>query len=120
MKSSLETFAAIASKIGATVTLLKRCPSVNGHGVVAQVHIRQTTAEQQFVDVRAFVLGDSGSGKSTLIACLISGCKDNGRGSARLELFRHSHEVVTGRTATMRFDHKLLVTLTSTEHVYTI
>ncbi|EGD78764.1 hypothetical protein PTSG_11779 [Salpingoeca rosetta] len=99
LEASLETLATIAHGVGATFTLLRRSPSLDGHGVIAEVHVRKATEDQQFVDVRVFVLGDSGSGKSTVIACLASGKADNGRGSARLDLFRHSHEVVTGRTA---------------------
>lgn len=104
MQASLETLATIAHRVGATFTLLRRSPSLDGNGVISEVHVRRAAEDQQFVDVRAVVLGDSGGGKSTVIACLASGRHDNGRGSARLDLFRHNHEVVTGRTATMRCD----------------
>ncbi len=44
------------------------------------------------------------AGKSTLLGVLTQGELDNGRGRARLNLFRHSHEVQTGRTSSISLD----------------
>lgn len=38
-------------------------------------------------------------GKSTLLGVLTQGELDNGRGSARLNMFRHRHEIQSGRTS---------------------
>jgi GTPase len=46
------------------------------------------------------------SGKSTLVAVLTHGADgrpllDNGRGSARMAVFRHKHEIESGRTSSI-------------------
>ena len=45
-------------------------------------------------------------GKSTLLGVLTQGQLDNGRGRARLNMFRHLHEVQSGRTSSI--SHELL------------
>lgn len=40
-------------------------------------------------------------GKSTLVGVLAHGELDNGRGRARLNLFRHVHEIQSGRTSSI-------------------
>lgn len=45
------------------------------------------------------MLGNVDSGKSTLLGVLTHGELDNGRGRSRLNLFRHLHEIQTGRTS---------------------
>jgi GTPase len=42
------------------------------------------------------VLGSFDVGKSTLLGVLTQGELDNGRGRARLNMFRHLHEIQTG------------------------
>lgn len=59
---------------------------------------------QQFLDLRVAVLGNVDSGKSTLLGVLTQGELDNGRGRARLNLFRHLHEIQTGRTSSISFE----------------
>lgn len=45
-------------------------------------------------------------GKSTLLGVLSHGDLDNGRGKARLNMFRHLHEIQTGRTSSI--SHEIL------------
>lgn len=52
-------------------------------------------------DMCIAVLGGMDAGKSTLIGVLTGGELDNARGRARLNLFRHLHEVQSGRTSCM-------------------
>lgn len=52
------------------------------------------------------VTGAVESGKSTLVAILTNGARgrpilDNGRGSARMAVFRHKHEIESGRTSSI-------------------
>lgn len=61
-------------------------------------------AVAQFLDLRVAVLGNVDSGKSTLLGVLTQGELDNGRGRARLNLFRHLHEIQTGRTSSISFE----------------
>ncbi len=52
------------------------------------------------------VLGPAEGGKSTLLGVLTQGELDNGRGRARLNLFRHLHEIQSGRTSSI--SHEIL------------
>ena len=47
------------------------------------------------------MLGNAECGKSTLIGVLTYDELDNGRGKARLNLFRHLHEIQTGHTSSI-------------------
>ena len=58
------------------------------------------------IEVTIGVLGEQGTGKTTLIGVLINGMLDNGKGSARMTVFRHQHEIRTGKTSS--FSHKIL------------
>lgn len=52
------------------------------------------------------VLGGADAGKSTLLGVLAHGEYDNGRGSARLNVLRHLHELRSGRTSSI--SHEIL------------
>ena len=57
--------------------------------------------------------GNVDAGKSTLVGVLTHGVLDDGRGVARQKLFRHKHEIETGRTSSVgnvRFAFKLVET----------
>ncbi len=47
------------------------------------------------------VTGNVDAGKSTLLGVLTHGVLDDGRGIARQKLFRHKHEIETGRTSSV-------------------
>lgn len=53
---------------------------------------------------RVAVVGNVDAGKSTLLGVLTHGELDNGRGHARQKLFRHKHEVESGRTSSVGSD----------------
>uniref|UniRef100_A0A8B9L9E6 Tr-type G domain-containing protein n=1 Tax=Astyanax mexicanus TaxID=7994 RepID=A0A8B9L9E6_ASTMX len=50
------------------------------------------------------VVGNVDAGKSTLLGVLTHGELDNGRGLARQKLFRHKHELESGRTSSVGND----------------
>ncbi|OAX41058.1 GTP-binding protein 1 [Rhizopogon vinicolor AM-OR11-026] len=52
-------------------------------------------------EVRCAVVGNVDSGKSTTLGVLTRGPLDDGRGRARVALFRHKHEIETGRTSSV-------------------
>ena len=58
----------------------------------------------QFIDLKLAVLGNVDVGKSTLLGVLTQGELDNGRGRARLNLFRHLHEIQSGRTSSISYE----------------
>ena len=53
---------------------------------------------------RIAVVGNVDAGKSTLLGVLTHVDLDNGRGQARQKLFRHKHEMESGRTSSVSND----------------
>ncbi|KAI0148117.1 hypothetical protein F4776DRAFT_300341 [Hypoxylon sp. NC0597] len=51
--------------------------------------------------LRVSLIGPTTSGKTTLLGTLSNGILDNGRGSSRINLLRHRHEVASGRTSSI-------------------
>ncbi|KAI9203923.1 P-loop containing nucleoside triphosphate hydrolase protein [Polychytrium aggregatum] len=82
-------------------------PHVYGH-----VLIRQRGGKvEQLLEIRVAVVGNVDAGKSTMLGVLTKDVLDDGRGKARLNLFRHKHEIESGRTSSvgmeiMGFDSK--------------
>ena len=56
---------------------------------------------EDHIEVRVAILGNVDAGKSTLLGVLTKGGLDDGRGRARVDLFRHKHEIETGRTSSV-------------------
>ncbi|KAJ1804186.1 hypothetical protein LPJ75_005655, partial [Coemansia sp. RSA 2598] len=55
----------------------------------------------QMLEVRVAVVGNVDAGKSTMLGVLTQGQLDDGRGKARVALFRHKHEADSGRTSSV-------------------
>lgn len=64
------------------------------------------------------VVGNVDAGKSTLLGVITHGELDNGRGHARQRLFRHKHEMESGRTSSVGND--ILGKLLNNNQDYTI
>lgn len=65
----------------------------------------------EVIETRISVVGNVDAGKSTMLGVLVKGGLDDGRGKARVNLFRHKHEHESGRTSSvgmeiMGFDSK--------------
>jgi GTPase len=56
---------------------------------------------EEIMEVRVAVVGNVAAGKSTTLGVLTRGGLDDGRGKARVALFRHPHEIETGRTSSV-------------------
>ncbi len=52
-------------------------------------------------ETRVAVVGNVDAGKSSLLGVLTKGKLDDGRGRARVSLFRHKHEIESGRTSSV-------------------
>ena len=102
MDKSLETLQEMARRLGATVQVLRQ----NKDRSVAEILVRKVPDDQQVIDLRVCVLGSADVGKSTLLGVLTQGELDNGRGRARLNMFRHLHEIQSGRTSSI--SHEIL------------
>lgn len=110
MTCSLHTLNQMARKLDASTSVLRRKALSAGRSVV-EVLVRKIPDDQHNIEVRVAVLGGADAGKSTLLGVLTQGEFDNGRGRARLNMFRHMHEIQTGRTScisheTLGFDQQ--------------
>ncbi|XP_026275381.1 GTP-binding protein 2 [Frankliniella occidentalis] len=124
MTDSLQTLKQMALSLGATTTILRErwlddsdsdgsnsIDSLNGNTTndqrkVVEVLVRKIPDDQHNIEVRVAVMGSADAGKSTLLGVLTQGQLDNGRGRARLNMFRHVHEVRSGRTSSI--SHEIL------------
>lgn len=53
------------------------------------------------LELRISVVGNVDAGKSTLLGVLTKDMLDDGRGKARVNLFKHKHEIESGRTSSI-------------------
>ncbi|XP_012259707.2 GTP-binding protein 2 isoform X2 [Athalia rosae] len=125
MKASLKTLREMAARLGATTDVLRE-KMTNNHVScsdkeknrqnqqkdasenkrVAEVLVKKLRKDdredqESVVELRLAVTGGQDAGKSTLLGVLTQGELDNGRGRARLNMFRHLHEIRTGRTSSI-------------------
>ncbi|KAI0481368.1 P-loop containing nucleoside triphosphate hydrolase protein [Xylariaceae sp. FL0804] len=56
---------------------------------------------EKVIETRIAVVGNVDAGKSSMLGVLVKGDLDDGRGKARVNLFRHKHEIETGRTSSV-------------------
>lgn len=107
LSASLAVLRAMAVEVRATAEVLQTPPgSAKGRRCAVVRVVRSTTPALHFVDLRVAVAGGVDSGKSTLVGVLSHGAGgapllDNGRGSARMRVFRHKHECESGHTSSI-------------------
>ncbi|KAF2723654.1 P-loop containing nucleoside triphosphate hydrolase protein [Polychaeton citri CBS 116435] len=81
-------------------------------GCIGKVMLRRRPDDvDDVIETRIAVVGNVDAGKSTMLGVLVKGGLDDGRGKARVNLFRHKHEIESGRTSSvgmeiMGFDTK--------------
>jgi GTPase len=62
---------------------------------------RHPATVEEVIETRIAVVGNVDAGKSTMLGVLVKGGLDDGRGKARVNLFRHKHEIESGRTSSV-------------------
>ncbi|ETE65623.1 GTP-binding protein 1 [Ophiophagus hannah] len=102
MEASYATVKSMAEQIDADVILLREHQEAGGK--VRDYLVRKRVGDNDFLEVRVAVVGNVDAGKSTLLGVLTHGELDNGRGFARQKLFRHKHEIESGRTSSVGND----------------
>ncbi|XP_074551822.1 GTP binding protein 1, like isoform X2 [Halichoeres trimaculatus] len=102
MEASVATVRSLCEQIEADLILLRE--RTDSGGKLRDYLIRRRVGEQDFLEVRVAVVGNVDAGKSTLLGVLTHGELDNGRGFARQKLFRHKHEMESGRTSSVGND----------------
>eukprot|EP00041_Stephanoeca_diplocostata_P022780 m.546263 g.546263 ORF g.546263 m.546263 type:complete len:724 (+) comp22151_c0_seq1:598-2769(+) len=108
MAASLQTLRRMADTIGARaddiIDTWDGVLGANGERLTCacvRVVTMATTASNIVRGVRIGLIGDVQAGKSSLASVLASAELDDGHGRARLELFRHGHEMRSGRTSSI-------------------
>jgi len=111
LEASLATLRRMADRLGASLEILREKVIEDNSGDhveprrrAMEVLVRKVPDDQQFIDLKLAVLGNVDVGKSTLLGVLAHGELDNGRGRARLNLFRHLHEIQSGRTSSISYE----------------
>ncbi|XP_038249237.1 GTP-binding protein 1 isoform X1 [Dermochelys coriacea] len=102
MEASYATVKSMAEQLEADVILLREHQEAGGK--VRDYLVRKRVGDNDFLEVRVAVVGNVDAGKSTLLGVLTHGELDNGRGFARQKLFRHKHEIESGRTSSVGND----------------
>eukprot|EP00879_Flechtneria_rotunda_P009954 GHRR01010410.1.p1 GENE.GHRR01010410.1~~GHRR01010410.1.p1 ORF type:complete len:1136 (+),score=513.58 GHRR01010410.1:867-4274(+) len=106
LAASIKIIQDMAASLQATARLVEYVRGGFGR-TAALLHIKENAEEDMTAtDLRIAVAGSMDSGKSTLVAVLTHGTDgrpllDNGRGSARMAVFRHKHEIESGRTSSI-------------------
>uniref|UniRef100_A0A8K9X8I0 GTP-binding protein 1 n=1 Tax=Oncorhynchus mykiss TaxID=8022 RepID=A0A8K9X8I0_ONCMY len=96
MEASVATVQSLCEQIEADMILLRERSDAGGK--VRDYLIRRRREK------KVAVVGNVDAGKSTLLGVLTHGELDNGRGFARQKLFRHKHEMESGRTSSVGND----------------
>lgn len=109
LEASLATLRKMADRLGASLEILREKVLHDENDNTSrrralEVLVRKVPDDQQFIDLKLAVLGNVDVGKSTLLGVLTQGELDNGRGRARLNLFRHLHEIQSGRTSSISYE----------------
>ncbi|XP_028841961.1 GTP-binding protein 1 isoform X2 [Denticeps clupeoides] len=102
MEASVATVQSLCEQVDSDLILLRERSDAGGR--VRDYLIRRRVGEADFLEVRVAVVGNVDAGKSTLLGVLTHGELDNGRGFARQKLFRHKHEMESGRTSSVGND----------------
>uniref|UniRef100_A0A4W5Q4M8 GTP-binding protein 1 n=1 Tax=Hucho hucho TaxID=62062 RepID=A0A4W5Q4M8_9TELE len=102
MEASVATVQSLCEQTESELILLRE--RIEAGGQVCDYLIRRRVGDHDFLEVRVAVVGNVDAGKSTLLGVLTHGELDNGRGFARQKLFRHKHEMESGRTSSVGND----------------
>jgi len=81
MEQSLATIFIMARNLNANLQINQVIKGIDGY--ICQAQVSNSEIEGIKLDIKITILGCEDAGKSTLLGVLISGKKDNGRGSAR-------------------------------------
>jgi GTPase len=99
--TALSTIRKVAECVSASVsTVVEKTIKDTPIKKCAELLVRRF-GEEDYIDMRIAICGNVDSGKSTFTGVLTKGVLDNGRGLVRQRVFRHKHEMETGRTSSV-------------------
>ena len=99
MDESILNLKNIAKECSAEITIISK--NMINNSIIAEILVRELHYLGNYIDIKIAIAGNVDAGKSTLIGVLTSGKYDNGRGMSRLNVFRHKHEIDSGRTSSI-------------------
>ncbi|CAB4035456.1 GTP-binding 1-like, partial [Paramuricea clavata] len=102
LAASIATLESLTQTCGVEMLSLREKTTTTGK--IVEYLLRREVEDEDFIEVRVAVVGNVDAGKSTLLGVLTHGELDNGRGFARQKLFRHKHEMESGRTSSVGND----------------
>ena len=103
LNKTIDILKEIIIKSNAEIQYLEILP-INPDAYIAALCIRKRFNDQYINEYRIAMLGASFHGKTTCVSYLTYGSKDNGNGSGRMAIFKHSHEQNTGITSSIKHD----------------
>jgi len=103
--TSFATLRKMANEVECDVSVVSdRRVKEDMHKRVVTALVRRRLDKNKHLEIRITTLGNVDSGKSTMLGVLTKGGLDNGRGLARGAIFKHKHEIETGRTSAVATD----------------
>lgn len=91
--------AAKTARANCQLLIMKDLEDKECSGKIMIRHVPETA--EDVIETRIAVVGNVDAGKSSMLGVLVKGDLDDGRGKARVNLFRHKHEIETGRTSSV-------------------
>ncbi|WVQ98999.1 hypothetical protein IAU59_006131 [Kwoniella sp. CBS 9459] len=101
LTESIERLRGVCQALNAELNELYRVEDKDGNGSGCWSVRLTPRGVEEIMEVRVAVVGNVDAGKSTTLGVLTRGGLDDGRGKARVALFRHPHEIETGRTSSV-------------------
>ena len=98
-EKSREVLTTVAKKNDCSLSLISE-QLISPTKKVYEFLIRERNPSK-YIDIRVACAGSVDSGKTSLLGVLLTGQNDDGRGTARLNVFNFQHEVKTGRTSSV-------------------
>lgn len=103
LDNTLKVFKIITEKSNAEIFAEEKL-LIDQDRYIAAVCIRKCCNDLYINEFRMSLLGASNHGKTTCISYITYNEKDNGNGSGRMTIFKHSHEQNTGITSSIKHD----------------
>ena len=103
-ETTINCLKSAADKNKYSVSIITSTP-VDKNKNIYEILVREIN-DHSYIDIKVAIAGSVDCGKSTLLSVLINGKPDDGRGSARLNVFNYAHEISSGRTSSI--GHQIL------------
>jgi GTPase len=102
-KESIETIQSMAKQLNCHTEILRVATGVQGKvaEILVRKQLRSLNNDGELCNIRIALIGTLNSGKSTALGCLTNNQLDNGKGSARMNIFKHRHELEQGMTSSI-------------------